>query len=157
MDKVSWWMEIAETIAKKSTDAETKVGAILVNTKTGAILASGYNGFVRGAPDLELPNTRPDKYPYMIHAEQNLICNCARHGISMDNCIIICTLSPCVRCMRYLWQCGITTIICKELYGDVGSINSMEDLNTTIKVMKQFYKITYMSKEPGYKEDRVYV
>jgi len=46
----------------------------------------------------------------MVHAEQNLICNCARHGISMNNCVIVCTMSPCVQCMRFLWQCGITKI-----------------------------------------------
>ena len=111
MNKIAWWMEIAETIAKKSTDEETQVGAILVNIKTGAILASGYNGFVRHAPDDELPRVRPEKYPYMIHAEQNLICNCARHGISMDNCLVVCTMSPCIQCMRLLWRCGVKKIL----------------------------------------------
>ena len=132
MDKVSWWIEVAETIAKKSTDKETKVGAILINTKTGAIMASGYNGFVRHAPDNCIPSTRPDKYPYMIHAEQNLICNCAKHGISMDDCIVVCTLSPCVQCMRFLWQCGIKTIICKDLYKDVNDIKNMKDIKISI-------------------------
>lgn len=161
MDKISWWMHIAETTAKKSHDAETKVGAILINTKTGAILASGYNGFVRGAPDDSLPNNRPDKYDYMIHAEQNLICNCARHGISMNDCIVVCTMSPCARCMRYLWQCGITTIICKELYKDIHHIESMKDLIVLIDNIdvkdEIFYKIVYSSPVPQYQEDRVII
>lgn len=143
-------MEVAETISKKSVDASTKVGAILINVKTGAILASGYNGFVRHAPDDTLPNSGPDKYPYMIHAEQNLICNCARHGISMNDCIVVCTMSPCVRCMRFLWQCGIKRIVCRDLYKDFREILMMQDLNV-IKTTKKidddtFYILDYKQK-----------
>src|SRR6478609_3085277 len=105
--KLANYMETAEVCAKRSHDAETKVGAVLVNNISGAIMATGFNGFVRGAPDSILPTTRPDKYEYIVHAETNLITNCARHGISMDNCMLVCTLSPCKSCMRMLINAGV--------------------------------------------------
>ena len=128
VSKVQNYMDIASEIAKRSHDAETQVGAILINNTSGAIIATGYNGFVRGADDAILPNTRPDKYEYIVHAEQNLICNSAKHGISMNNCSLVCTLSPCKLCMRMLLNCGITKVIAKDLYKDFSEILKMKDI-----------------------------
>lgn len=137
-------MDIAQTIAQRSHDAETKVGAVLVNNASGAIVATGYNGFVRGAPDDILPNTRPDKYEYIVHAEQNLICNSARHGISMNNCSLVCTLSPCKLCMRMLLNCGITKVIAKDLYKDFNDILQMQDIKVEVEKKEDgFYHISY--------------
>lgn len=126
--KISNYMQLAEVCARRSHDAETQVGAVLVNNKSGAIVATGYNGFVRGAPDNLLPNTRPDKYEYILHAEQNLIANCARHGISMEDCTLVCTHSPCKLCMRMLLNCGITKVVVRDLYKDFNDILKMRDI-----------------------------
>lgn len=137
-------MDIAQTIAQRSHDAETKVGAVLVNNTSGAIVATGYNGFVRGAPDDILPNTRPDKYEYIVHAEQNLICNSAKHGISMNNCSLVCTLSPCKLCMRMLLNCGIAKVIAKDLYKDFNDILQMQDIKVEVEKKEDgFYHISY--------------
>lgn len=142
--KMENWMDQAVAVSARSHDAETKVGAVLVKNDSGAVIAQGYNGFVRGADDSKLPNTRPDKYPYMVHAEQNLIANCARHGVSMDNTTLIITLSPCTVCMRLMWQAGVTKVVCKTLYGDIGKILDMDDLNLKISKDKHgFYHIEY--------------
>lgn len=138
------YMDIAETIAERSHDSQTKVGAVLVNNASGAIVATGYNGFVRGAPDDKLPTTRPDKYEYIVHAEQNLICNSAKHGISMNNCSLVCTLSPCKLCMRMLLNCGITKVIAKDLYKDFDDILKMQDIKVEVSQEEDgFYHITY--------------
>lgn len=134
-------MKQAEVVAERSHDAETKVGAILINNESGAVIAQGYNGFVRGADDTKLPRTRPDKYPYMVHAEQNLMANCARHGISMENTSLIITLSPCTVCMRLMWQAGITRVICRDLYRDVSKILEMEDLHVDISRTEEGYYV----------------
>ena len=137
-------MDAANIIAQRSHDSETKVGAILVNNTSGAIVATGYNGFVRGAPDGILPTTRPDKYEYILHAEQNMIANCARHGISMDNCYLICTLSPCKLCMRMLLNCGITKVIARDLYKDFNEILKMQDIKVeATQEADGFWHITY--------------
>jgi dCMP deaminase len=146
--KIQNYMDIAETIAERSHDAETKVGAVLINNTSGAIVATGYNGFVRGADDNILPNKRPDKYEYILHAEQNLIANSARHGISMDNCSLVCTLSPCKLCMRMLLNCGITRVIVKSLYKDFNDILQMQDIKVEAqKEADGFYHITYKVEE----------
>lgn len=142
--KTQNYMDIATEIAKRSHDAETQVGAILINNGSGAIIATGYNGFVRGADDASLPNTRPDKYEYIVHAEQNLICNSAKHGISMNNCSLICTLSPCKLCMRMLLNCGITKVIAKNLYKDFNEILKMKDIKVeTTQEADGFWHLVY--------------
>lgn len=142
--KVANYMEIAGVVAKRSHDAETKVGAVLVNNGSGAIIATGFNGFVRGAKDVMLPNIRPLKYEFILHAEENLIANCARHGISMEGCSLICTLSPCKHCMRLMINCGITTVVAKELYKDFQEILDMPDVKTRLEKREDgLYEITY--------------
>jgi dCMP deaminase len=138
-------MGMAEAASKRSHDAETKVGAVVVNNTTGAIIATGYNGFVRGAPDDKLPNTRPNKYKHMVHAEENLIANCARHGKSMDNCKLVITLSPCQKCLRLMWQAGITEVICKDIYRD--HCIDLDDIDIKQeKTPEGYYKLTYRKK-----------
>lgn len=142
--KIQNYMDIAITIAERSHDEETRVGAVLVNNVSGAIVATGYNGFVRGADDSVLPTTRPDKYEYILHAEQNLIANSARHGISMDNCSLVCTLSPCKLCMRMLLNCGITKVIAKDLYKDFDDILKMQDVKVVATQEEDgYWHITY--------------
>lgn len=146
--KICNYMNLAEVVAARSHDLETKVGAILVNNDTGAILATGFNGFVRGAPDNELPSTRPEKYEYIIHAELNLITNCARHGIAMNNTMLVCTLSPCKICTRMLVNAGITTVITKTLYKDFDETLNMRDIDVRfIQTMEGLYEITYKQME----------
>ena len=138
---------MAEVIAQRSHDAETKVGAVLVNNKSGAIMSTGYNGFVRGADDDALPCTRPDKYEYILHAEDNLIANAARHGIPMDDCTLVCTLSPCKHCMRMLVNCGVTKIVAKSLYKDFNDIILMKDIKVIFGQDEEtgFWYITYVT------------
>lgn len=131
--KTANYMEMAEVVSKRSHDAETKVGAVLINNTSGAIMSTGYNGFVRGAKDKDLPTTRPNKYEYILHAEQNLIANCARHGISMDDCTLVCTMSPCKLCMRMMVNCGIKRVIAKELYRDFNDILAMSDIEVSVE------------------------
>lgn len=142
--KVKNYMDMAEVVARRSHDAETKVGAVLVNNRSGAIIATGFNGFVRGANDNHLPCTRPLKYEFILHAEQNLIANCARHGISMEDCTLICTMSPCKLCMRLMINCGITKVVTRELYKDFQEILDMPDVQTGITTREDgFHEITY--------------
>ncbi len=144
--KLKNYMDSAQIASERSHDAETKVGAVLVNNESGAEIARGYNGFVRGADDAILPNTRPDKYEFILHAEENIITNCVRHGISMNNCMVVCTLSPCKHCMRLLVNCGITKVVCRDLYKDFQEILKMPDVKVTLAENKDengFYHITY--------------
>ena len=139
-------MGIAEAVAKRSHDEETKVGAILIKNDTGMVIASGHNGFVRGAPDENLPKVRPDKYQYMVHAEENLLAHCARNGINVDNCKLVITLSPCQRCLRLMWQAGITEVICRDIYRD--HCIDMKDIDIEQETTKEgYHRLRYVISE----------
>ena len=45
-----------------------------------------------------------------VHAEQNAICDCAKRGVSCDDCIVYVTHYPCVICTRCLLASGIKEI-----------------------------------------------
>lgn len=140
--KLKYYHTRALATASASPDEQTKVGALLIHGESGAVIAEGYNGFIRGAPDDSLPKTRPEKYDYIIHAETNLICNAVRHGISTNNCVMFCTISPCIKCMRMICQTGIKEIYIKSFYTDYEQCSNMDDLKITVTNVGEFSKIT---------------
>lgn len=102
-----------ELLAKeKSSDKETQVAANVYSYVTDVF--TRYNTFVEGASGL--PNTRPDKYQYIIHAEANLVNWAAKRGFALEDQIIVCTLSPCQNCIRTLFQAGVREIYFKETH-----------------------------------------
>ena len=137
--KAKYYMGIAEAVSLASHDTQTKVGGILVKGD-GAVVATSFNGFVRGAPDSILPTTRPDKYVFIQHCELNLLTHCARHGISTDNTTCVITLTPCVKCIRLLHQAGINDIIAKTAYSDFEESLMLPDVNV----------IAYISEDTGF-------
>jgi dCMP deaminase len=134
-------MKQAEVIAENSPDAQKKVGSVLVKKDGGEVIAQGYNGFVRGTADHLLPVTRPEKYEYMIHSEQNLLFNCCRNGINTKDCFLVCTLSPCVSCLRFLYQSGVKEMYFKDKYKDFDKLLNMLDLKMTLTKEGEYYKI----------------
>lgn len=112
-NRVSWdkmFIDICLTVAKRSHDAQTQFGAVLVNS-SNEIIATGYNGFVRDIDDSVLPNLRPDKYPFMLHAEHNALLSCARQGKSTLNTKMYITGPPCLNCFQFMYQAGVTEIL----------------------------------------------
>lgn len=141
------FMEMAITTSKRSHDQETKVGSVLVSNKTQDVLGTGYNGFIRGANDSILPKTRPDKYQYIVHSEQNLICNLARRGVSTEDTTLYCTMSPCSNCARLLFQAGVTKIVCLEKYKDFDSLKKMMDLEIVESISDEgYFELSYRLK-----------
>lgn len=140
--KLDSYYNRAKVVSEDSPDEQTKVGAILIHPKSGAVISSGYNGFIRQGPDHILPKTRPKKYEYMRHAEENLITNCSRHGIATDDCILFCTMSPCKSCMRMLYQAGIRHVFFKDVYKDFEENIKMLDLHLAVsKCLGDYYYV----------------
>lgn len=133
-DKIDWdliFLREALLWSEKSHDAETQCGCVLVKDQTP--LSTGYNGFVRGIDDSVLPNIRPHKYPFMIHAELNAVLNCARQGKSTLGATAYITTTPCFQCLQLLWQAGITHIVYSNLsvsanYGSQEEANKISGL-----------------------------
>ena len=140
MFKIANYMKQAEVIAENSPDMQKKVGSILIKKDGGEVIAQGYNGFIRKSRN-DLPTLRPEKYEYIIHSEQNLLFNCCRNGISTKDCFLVCTLSPCITCLRSLYQSGITEIYFKEKYRDFDKQLNMLDLKINLTKVGTYYKI----------------
>lgn len=92
-----FYMGMAYYVATKSPDEQTKHGAVLVSTKH-KLLGIGFNGFPPDFPDKDLPRTRPDKYPYMVHAESNCLDNSDPN--KHEGSTLYVTGQPCLNCMK---------------------------------------------------------
>lgn len=101
-----YFLEIAEQIAKRSPDAQTQFGAVLVRNKR--IISTGYNGWPSGCPDRIMPNIRPFKYWAVVHAENNAILNAAKEGVSVNGATLFVGGMPCSSCSKILVSVGIT-------------------------------------------------
>ena len=147
INKLDKYFKTAEAFAQLSPDEETKVGSILVHNETNAVMGMAYNGFIRGADDSLLPTTRPFKYRYMRHSELNLICHAAGHGINTSQCFVVCTLSPCIDCLRALYQARITTVYFKDTYRDFEKSLNMSDLFILLTNVGNYTRIDLKGKK----------
>ena len=97
-----YFMGLAYHASLRSHDTQTQVGGVIVSDKK--IVGLGYKVFCSNLDDTILPRTRPEKYPYIVHAEQNAISNLV---IKPPSAKISITHSPCAVCAKLLWQSGI--------------------------------------------------
>ena len=113
----SYFMEITETVASRSTCDRALVGCVLVN-RDHRIVSTGYNGSVAGNPHCDdVGHTMRDGHCIAtIHAEMNAILYCAKEGISTKGTICYVTHFPCLNCTKALIQAGISEIVYKNDY-----------------------------------------
>jgi dCMP deaminase len=110
------WQEyfraIAHTVKLKSKDEATQIGVVIVG-KDNEIVSTGYNSFPRGIDDYRPERQeRPEKYFWMMHAEQNAIVNAARIGVSTKGCTMYMTCGmPCADCTKAIINAGIEKIV----------------------------------------------
>lgn len=107
---------LAQLWALRSKDPSTKVGAVLVDILNKLPLGQGYNGFAQGIYDhpMILAN-REEKYPRMIHAENNCIRNSLRNGADLEGSVMFVTeFWPCAPCAAMIIDEGIGVIVTAE-------------------------------------------
>jgi dCMP deaminase len=51
-----------------------------------------------------------------VHAEQNAICQAARHGIAIQDSTLYCTMTPCYNCAKMVINSGIKRVVCQKDY-----------------------------------------
>jgi dCMP deaminase len=116
MERPSWtnyFLGLAKVVSQRSHDSQTQHGCVITDSNN-RVLGIGYNGFPRGLDDKLLPNTRPEKYPWMIHAERNALSNCL---VRPEDGIAYVTGQCCNDCAMALWQEGVTTIVMWDGHG----------------------------------------
>lgn len=110
------YLDLAAHIAEWSKDPSTHVGAVAIDSSTGQVLSTGYNGFPRGIEDSEERlNDRDMKLNLTIHAELNVIHNASLTGISLKGAdLYVAGLPTCSKCALSIIQSGIRRVFIRE-------------------------------------------
>ena len=112
LDWDSYFMEIAITSCRRSSDPNTQNGACIANVRN-QIIGIGYNGMPRKVREGTFPWNREGdwkdtKYPYVCHAEMNAITNVT--GQSIVGGKLYTTLFPCHECAKLIVQVGLSAV-----------------------------------------------
>jgi dCMP deaminase len=121
VSRVSWdryFMNLAVQAATRSTCPRKSVGAVVVRDK--AILATGYNGSIRGLRHCSEVGClmENDHCVRTVHAEANALLQAARHGVRIEQADIYVTASPCWDCFKLIANAGIVRVLYGEFYRD---------------------------------------
>ena len=119
--RVSWgtyFMNIAQEVATRSTCDRKHGGAVIVRDKT--ILSTGYNGSIKGLPHCDEAGCEMVEGHCVrtTHAEANAIVQAAKNGVKIELSEIYVTASPCYNCFKLIANAGIKIIYYNELYRD---------------------------------------
>ncbi len=111
-----YFMTVAVTAATRATCDRKHVGAVIVRDKS--ILATGYNGSIRGMPHCDdVGHLMEDTHCVRTaHAEANAVAQAARNGVAIKDATIYVTASPCFGCFKLIINAGCTRIVYGEAY-----------------------------------------
>ncbi len=127
-NRPSWdeyFMEIADTVAKRATCDRGRSGCVIVKNKQ--ILVTGYVGSPRGLPHCDDVGHQMKQMVHedghvtthcvrTVHAEQNAITQAARFGIPLEGSTLYCRMTPCRTCAMLIINCGIERVVCEKKY-----------------------------------------
>ncbi len=121
-----YFMEICKLVAKRSTCDISESGCVVV--KDNQILASGYVGSPVGFPHCDKAGHKIEgglqdssvrqNCLRVVHAEQNVICQAAKRGVSIDGATIYCKRAPCYACAKMIINSGIKRVVCESKHFD---------------------------------------
>ena len=141
----TYFMDITERVATRSTCLRRAVGAVVVKDKR--MLTTGYNGAPSGTrhcretgcirEKLNVPSGERHELCRGIHAEQNAIIQAALHGVSIKDSTLYCTNLPCSICAKMIINAGIKKIVYRSGYTDDLSIEMLTDARVEIIQYRQ--------------------
>ena len=132
-DKINYYLDIAQTVAQRSTCLRRKYGAVIV--KNDEIISTGYNGAPRGCTncsdlgkckreELNIPSGERYELCRSVHAEQNAIISASRRdmqgatlylaGIDSKTNKVLGAAEPCSLCKRFILNSGITHVVMRN-------------------------------------------
>lgn len=136
----TYFMQIAELVASRSTCLRRSVGAVIVKDKR--VLATGYNGAPSGIAhcaetgclreQLNVPSGERHELCRGIHAEQNAIIQAASHGVCISGAVLYCTNLPCSICTKMIINAGLKIIYYKDGYADTMSERMLSEVNISL-------------------------
>lgn len=128
MTRPSWdeyFLDLITAVAQRATCDRGRSGCVIV--RDNRILTTGYVGSPPGLPHCDdvghLMKQVMDEDGEVrnhcmrtIHAEQNAICQAARHGISLAEATLYCSMEPCRVCAMLIISVGIVRVVARRRY-----------------------------------------
>lgn len=157
VSKHNYYLDIAQTVAERSTCLRKKYGAIIV--KDDAIIATGYNGAPRGRKNcndlnfcmrekLQIPRGERYELCRAVHAEANAIISAPRDQmlgstlyqtcVSPEDGSIIGNICSCMMCKRMVINAGITKVIFRDTKDDFRIVDVQEWIDDDDSLSGQF-------------------
>ncbi len=130
-------MAMALWVARRSPDESTKHGCVVVNPDRTPN-SFGFNGFPRGVDDDMMPQTRPDKYKCIIHAEENSFLNSVS---DLNGCTMFVSGEPCTQCWAKIIQVGIKRVVIGPVKSKYGNIGVSKDDDRLVALMLKNHEI----------------
>lgn len=137
----TYFMNITNLVAERSTCLRRAVGAVIVKDKR--ILSTGYNGAPTGLrhclevgclrEQLGVESGKMHELCRGIHAEQNAIIQAAYHGVSVKDASLFCTNQPCSICARMIINAGIRKIFFQSSYADTLAEELLDEAGIELK------------------------
>ena len=133
VDKVNYYLDIAESVAERGTCLRNNYGSIIV--KNDEIISTGYTGAPRGRKNCidlgyctrqkyEMPSGKGYERCRSVHSEQNAIISAARKdtigatlylvGINQRNGEYVKDNEPCSFCKRMIINAGIEKVVMRD-------------------------------------------
>lgn len=133
VDKINYYLDVAETVIKRGTCIRRNFGAIIV--KNDQIIATGFTGAPRGRKNCcdlnkcirqEMKIPRGERYELCrsVHAEQNAIISASRIdmidstlylvGKNFEDETYVSNSNPCALCKRMIINAGIKDIYIRD-------------------------------------------
>ncbi len=129
-----YFMEIADTVAKRATCDRGRSGCVIAKGKQ--ILVTGYVGAPAGLPHCDDAGHQLKKMVHedgretshcvrTVHAEQNALCQAAKLGVAIEGATLYCRMTPCRVCAMLIINCGIARVVCERKYHDGAESEAM--------------------------------
>lgn len=150
-----YFMEVVEAISKRGTCDRGRAGSVAV--RNNQIIAAGYVGSPVGFPHCDdvghqiksithEDGTVTQHCVRTVHSEQNVICQAAKSGLSLEGCTIYTRMTPCRTCAMLLINCGIKSVYCERKY-HAGAESEAMFKKAKIKLTYKYNEIQQYSRQ----------
>ena len=127
-----YFMAFATIASLRSTCLHRREGAVAVQGKR--IIATGYNGAPTALAHCDVAGCSRDAMISgqrldicrAVHAEENVLLQCAQYGPSCRGATIYTTLQPCLGCAKSMVNAGIKRVVWEEDYPDRAGVVFLE-------------------------------
>ena len=138
LDRDSYFLQMAQLVAERSTCLRRKVGCVLVDSDNH-VVATGYNGVPTNFPHcLDVPCSGAFSAPgenldqcLAVHAEQNALLQLR----SNDLLVAYLTVTPCITCAKMLANSRVTRLVAPIYYSQTRAAEILNQADIKVDII----------------------